>query len=83
MGMGGDQPVAAPAGEDRDERHGDETRAREGKLSMDDAAERAGVPAVAVLTGGFSEHELRDAGAVCAVRERRDPIGDLEATPFA
>ncbi|MEA2180694.1 MAG: hypothetical protein QOG77_3991, partial [Solirubrobacteraceae bacterium] len=28
------------------------------------AAEQAGVPTVAVLTGGFSEQELRDAGAV-------------------
>ena len=29
-----------------------------------EAAERAGVPTVAVLTGGFSEQELLDAGAV-------------------
>jgi phosphoglycolate phosphatase-like HAD superfamily hydrolase len=29
------------------------------------AASRAHVPAVAVLTGGFSEAELRDAGAAC------------------
>jgi HAD superfamily hydrolase (TIGR01509 family) len=28
-----------------------------------EAAQRAGIPAVAVLTGGFSEAELRDAGA--------------------
>jgi HAD superfamily hydrolase (TIGR01509 family) len=28
------------------------------------AAERSGVPTIAVLTGGFSEAELRDAGAV-------------------
>src|SRR4051812_24836616 len=47
------------------------------------AAEAAGVPTVAVLTGGFSEQELTDAGAVAvfdsivALRER------LADTPFA
>jgi len=30
-----------------------------------EAAKRAGIPTVAVLTGGFSEAELREAGAVC------------------
>ena len=29
-----------------------------------EAAKRAGIPTVAVLTGGYSEDELRDAGAV-------------------
>jgi HAD superfamily hydrolase (TIGR01549 family) len=29
-----------------------------------EAARRAGIPAIAILTGGFSEQELRDAGAV-------------------
>jgi phosphoglycolate phosphatase-like HAD superfamily hydrolase len=29
-----------------------------------EAARRAGVQTIAVLTGGFSEQELRDAGAV-------------------
>jgi len=33
------------------------------------AAEAAGVPTLAVLTGGFSESELRDAGAADVVRE--------------
>jgi HAD superfamily hydrolase (TIGR01509 family) len=33
------------------------------------AAAAAGVPTIAVLTGGFSEAELRDAGAVDVVRE--------------
>ena len=47
-----------------------------------ESAERAGLPVVAVLTGGFSEAELRDAGAVevydslAALRE------DLDSTPF-
>ncbi len=40
-----------------------------------EAAKRAGVPTLAVLTGGFSEQELRDAGAVDvyeSVQELRD-----------
>jgi phosphoglycolate phosphatase-like HAD superfamily hydrolase len=48
-----------------------------------EAAKRAGVPAITVLTGGFSEAELREAGAgwtfesIQALRER------LDETPFA
>jgi HAD superfamily hydrolase (TIGR01509 family) len=46
------------------------------------AAERAGVPTIGVLTGGFSEQDLRDAGAVCVVTELRTLLDDLDATPF-
>jgi phosphoglycolate phosphatase-like HAD superfamily hydrolase len=46
------------------------------------ATERAGVPTVGVLTGGFSEHELLDAGAVCVVRGLREVLDDLGSTPF-
>jgi HAD superfamily hydrolase (TIGR01509 family) len=47
-----------------------------------EAAKRAGVPAVAVLTGGFSEAELREAGAAC-VFESVAALGDgIEATPL-
>jgi HAD superfamily hydrolase (TIGR01549 family) len=48
-----------------------------------EAAKRAGVPAITVLTGGFSEAELREAGAgwtfesIQALRER------LDETPLA
>jgi HAD superfamily hydrolase (TIGR01549 family) len=46
------------------------------------AAERAGVKTVAVLTGGFSEQELQEAGAV----EVYDSLGELrkrlDAPPF-
>ena len=53
-----------------------------------EAAGRAGIQTVAVLTGGFSEAELREAGAVAVftsideLRERlRDtPLGDGQAT---
>ncbi len=48
-----------------------------------EAAERAGVQTVAVLTGGFSEAELKDAGAV-AVYESIDELRQsLDETPLA
>jgi HAD superfamily hydrolase (TIGR01509 family) len=43
-----------------------------------EAAKRAGVPTLAVLTGGFSEQELRDAGATEvyeSVEELREQLG--------
>jgi HAD superfamily hydrolase (TIGR01549 family) len=48
-----------------------------------EAAKRAGVETVAVLTGGFSEQELRDAGAV-AVYESIDALREsLDETALA
>jgi HAD superfamily hydrolase (TIGR01549 family) len=48
-----------------------------------EAATRAGIETVAVMTGGFSEDELREAGAV-AVFESIDQLGGgLEKTPLA
>jgi phosphoglycolate phosphatase-like HAD superfamily hydrolase len=44
-----------------------------------EAAKRAGVETVTVLTGGFSEQELREAGAVAvftSIEELRERIGD-------
>ena len=38
------------------------------------AADRAGIPCMAVLTGGFSEQELRDAGAVTVHRSLTELI---------
>ncbi|HWA52866.1 MAG TPA: HAD-IA family hydrolase, partial [Solirubrobacterales bacterium] len=52
------------------------------------AADAAGIPTLAVLTGGFSEEELREAGAahVCEsigkLREDRESLARL-ATPIA
>jgi HAD superfamily hydrolase (TIGR01549 family) len=47
-----------------------------------EAARRAGVDALAVLTGGFSEEDLREAGAV-AVFERLDELREhLAGTPL-
>jgi HAD superfamily hydrolase (TIGR01509 family) len=53
-----------------------------------EAAGRAGIQTVAVLTGGFSEAELREAGAVAVFRSidelrerlRETPLGDGQAT---
>ncbi len=44
-----------------------------------EAARRAGVPTIAVMTGGFSEQELRDAGAAAvfdSIVALRDRVGD-------
>jgi phosphoglycolate phosphatase-like HAD superfamily hydrolase len=51
------------------------------------AADAAGVPTLAVLTGGFSEAELREAGAaevlksIDALREDRDALRRLAREP--
>jgi HAD superfamily hydrolase (TIGR01549 family) len=48
-----------------------------------EAAKRAGVETVAVLTGGFSEAELRDAGAVAVYHSIEDLRESLDETPLA
>ncbi len=48
-----------------------------------EAAGRAGIETIGVLTGGFAESELRDAGAACvfeSIAELRDSLDD---TPLA
>ena len=47
-----------------------------------ESAGRAGVPVVAVLTGGFAESELRDAGAVEVFHSLGELRQDLDSTPF-
>ena len=46
------------------------------------AAKEAGVETVAVLTGGFSEAELRDAGAVAVFENMEQLRSGLAATPL-
>lgn len=46
-----------------------------------EAAVRAGVPCVGVLSGGTSEEELRDAGAVAVVEDVAALLRDRDATP--
>jgi HAD superfamily hydrolase (TIGR01549 family) len=48
-----------------------------------EAAARAEVPTLAVLTGGFSEQELRQAGAVAVFESLTDLCERLDETPLA
>jgi HAD superfamily hydrolase (TIGR01509 family) len=46
------------------------------------AAKRAGVPTIAVLTGGFSEQELRNAGAATVFESLAAVLEQLDRTPL-
>ncbi len=48
-----------------------------------EAAKRAGLDTIAVLTGGFSETELRDAGALVVYSSIEDLRESLDETPLA
>ena len=48
-----------------------------------ESAGRANVPTIGVLTGGFSEMELRDAGAIAVFESLRQLMGALDDTPLA
>ncbi len=48
-----------------------------------EAAKRAGLETIAVLTGGFSETELRDAGALAVYSSIGDLRESLDETPLA
>jgi HAD superfamily hydrolase (TIGR01509 family) len=48
-----------------------------------EAAKRAGIETIAVLTGGYSEAELRDAGAVCVFESIHELRERLDETPLA
>ena len=47
-----------------------------------EAARRAGIETVAVLTGGFSEQELRDAGAAVVFESIVDLRREIDRTPL-
>jgi HAD superfamily hydrolase (TIGR01549 family) len=47
-----------------------------------EAARRIDVPTIGVLTGGFSDQELRDAGAVCVFERLENLRAELDRTPF-
>jgi HAD superfamily hydrolase (TIGR01549 family) len=47
-----------------------------------EAAKRLDVPTIGVLTGGFSELELREAGAACVFQHLPDLLQHLEDTPL-
>ncbi len=48
-----------------------------------EAAERAGVKSIAVLTGGFSDKELREAGAAGVFESTDEVLDRIDETPFA
>src|SRR5919202_1196446 len=48
-----------------------------------EAAKRAGVETVALMTGGFSEQELTDAGAAAVFESLPDLLDRIEETPLA
>ena len=48
-----------------------------------EAAGRAGVETVALMTGGFSEQELLDAGAACVFWSIADLLERVDETPLA
>ena len=48
-----------------------------------EAARRAGVPTICIMTGGFSEAELREAGAAAVFDSLRTLIDRLDETPLA
>jgi HAD superfamily hydrolase (TIGR01509 family) len=47
-----------------------------------EAAKRAGLPTIGVLTGGFSDQELTDAGAVAVFRSLPELTENLDDTPL-
>jgi phosphoglycolate phosphatase-like HAD superfamily hydrolase len=48
-----------------------------------EAAKRAGIDTIAVLTGGFSEGELRDAGASAVFASLSDLLANLGDTALS
>jgi HAD superfamily hydrolase (TIGR01549 family) len=66
------------------EKAGDDDAVMVGDTTWDcEAAKRAGVPTVAVLTGGFSKAELREAGATAVFQSIEELRQGLDDTPLA
>ena len=66
------------------EKAGTDTAVMIGDTPWDcEAARRAGIATVCILTGGFSEAELRDAGAAAVFDSLRTLLERLDETPFA
>jgi HAD superfamily hydrolase (TIGR01549 family) len=65
------------------EKAGNEDAVMVGDSTWDcEAAQRAGIETIAVLTGGFSEAELRDAGAVAVFRSIDELRERVRETPL-
>jgi HAD superfamily hydrolase (TIGR01509 family) len=66
------------------EKSGADSGVMVGDTSWDiEAAKRAGVETIAVMTGGFAEAELREAGAVCVFESIAELRDRLDETPLA
>ena len=66
------------------EKAGDATGVMVGDSTWDcEAAARCGIPTIGLLTGGFSEQELLDAGAVVVFESLAALIDGLDRTPLA
>ena len=66
------------------EKSGSEDAVMVGDTPWDiEAAKRAGIPTIAVLTGGFAEAELRDAGAACVFESIAELNERIDETPLA
>jgi HAD superfamily hydrolase (TIGR01549 family) len=48
-----------------------------------EAARRAGIETICVITGGFSEQELKDAGALAVYESARELLEHLDETPLS
>jgi HAD superfamily hydrolase (TIGR01549 family) len=48
-----------------------------------EAARRAGIDTICVVTGGFSQQELRDAGAIAVYESVEELKNDLDSTPLS
>ena len=46
------------------------------------AATRAGIETIALLSGGFPEAELREAGAIAVYRDAADLLAKFETSPI-
>ena len=65
------------------EKGGGESAAMLGDTPWDcQAAERAGIETVTLMTGGFAEQELRDAGAVAVFESIPDLLEKIDQTPL-
>ena len=80
---GGDQARARP-GRGRD-REGGRRPGRDGRrldVGLPRPPSALDVPTIGVLTGGFSELELREAGAACVFENLHDLLANLDDTPL-
>ena len=84
VGRRGERPSPRPtSSRRRSSRSGGGPAVMVGDSTWDcEAAERAGIRSIGVLTGGFSERELRDAGAAGVFTDLPALLAALDETPL-